>query len=84
MGRRPFRPLEKGGDAYGYKEIGGDRTLGLVGRDPGAATGARPLMGSRIRMANEWDARVFALWLCIWPRLRAGADRTAPRTDDLQ
>jgi hypothetical protein len=72
--RQSFRPLEKGGETYGYKEIGGDHALGLIGRDPGAATGTRPLMGSRVRMANDWNARIFALWLYIW-RLRACADR---------
>ena len=74
--RQSFRQLQKGGETYGYNEIGGDRSVslsvGLAGRDPGDATGTRSLMGSRVRMAKY--ARIFALWLYIW-RLRACADR---------
>ena len=43
----PEKP-EKGGEANGYKGIGGVHSLGRVGRDPGDATGTQPLMGSRI------------------------------------
>ncbi len=43
--------------AYGYEDIGGERTLGFgcvrVRRDSGATSGTRRLIGSRSRMAND-------------------------------
>ena len=50
--------------AHGYKDIGGERTLGLrrvrFRRDPCGATGIQPLLGRRTRMAD--DATALALW----------------------
>ena len=75
--RQSFRLLEKGGETYGYNEIGGDRSVGLsvglAGRDPGDATGTQRLMGRRVRMDDDDGA--FALWLYIGPLGRACADR---------
>ena len=64
--RQSFRQLQKGGETYGYNEIGGDRSVGLsvgAGPDPGDATGTRSLMGSRVRLDDDDGA--FALWLYI-------------------
>ena len=72
--RQSFRQLQKGGETYGYNEIGGDRSVGLVGlagRDPGDAPGTRSLMGSRVRMDDDG---AFALWLYMG-QVRACADR---------
>jgi hypothetical protein len=50
--------------AYGYEDIGGERTLGLgcvrFRRDPGGAPGTQPLLGSRTRMVD--DATALVLW----------------------
>jgi hypothetical protein len=75
--RQSFRQLQKGGETYGYNEIGGDRSVslsvGLAGRDPGDATGTQPLMGRRVRMDD--DDGTFALWLYNGTQVRACADR---------
>jgi hypothetical protein len=73
--RQSFRQLQKGGETYGYNEIGGDRSVGLsvglAGRDRGDATGTQPLMGRRVRMDDDG---AFALWLYMG-QVRACADR---------
>ncbi len=65
----------EGSEAYGYKGIGGERTLGLcplrVRREPGADCGShpgtQPLMGSRTGKAN--DSAAFALCLRVYRHL---------------